>query len=172
MPANEYQFLTEWRVEAPAELLFDILKEGKDYPEWWPDVYLDARSEPSGRPDGIGDRVHLLTKGWLPYKLRWTAEAVRRDRPREIEIAATGDFVGRGVWRLEPAGAGTRITFDWRLRADKPLLRLLSPIFKPIFKWNHRWAMRTGLGRLRAEAARRSAQDQASNPDPHLKFAS
>ncbi len=164
MAANEYQFLTEWQIAASRELLYDILKDGKDYPKWWPDVYLGARYEPSGRADGIGDRVHLLTKGRLPYKLRWTAEAVRRDYPHEIEVSATGDFVGRGIWRLEETGNHeTHITFDWRIRADKPLLRLFSPIFKPIFQWNHHWAMSTGLARLKAEAQRRSGTSAASN---------
>lgn len=157
MPANYYEFLTEWRVRAPIALLYDILRVGKDYPRWWPDVYLDAKLEPAGRADGVGDRVMLLTKGWLPYRLRWTATAERFAPPREIEISAAGDFNGRGVWRLEQQGDETYITFEWRLRADKPLLRFFSPVFKPLFKWNHRWAMARGLVRLREEAARRLA---------------
>jgi len=32
----------------------------------------------------------------------------------------------------------TDITYDWRIRADKPLLRYLSFVFKPIFSANHR----------------------------------
>lgn len=155
MPANEYQFLTEWRVAAPRQLLYEILKEGRNYPQWWPDVYLGAKWLPSGRADGIGDRVELLTKGWLPYKLRWTAISETFVAPHRIEIRAEGDFVGRGVWQLEEENDMTHITFDWRLRADKPLLRWLSPLFKPIFKWNHHWAMGTGLNRLQHEAQRR-----------------
>ncbi|MFN0123458.1 MAG: SRPBCC family protein [Blastocatellia bacterium] len=159
MAANEYRFVTEWRIAAPREVVYPILKEGRDYPQWWPEVYLDARHEPSGQPGGLGDRVHLLTKGWLPYKLRWTAQAVRLDFPAEIEIAATGDFAGSGLWRLSPAGADgaeTDIRFDWVIRADKPLLRMFSPLLKPVFTWNHHWAMRTGLPNLRAEAERRT----------------
>jgi hypothetical protein len=155
MPANEYKFLTEWQVEAPQDLLYDILKESPEYPRWWPDVYLGADYQPSGDPNGVGDRVTFLTKGWLPYRLRWTAEVVRRERPRTIEIKAEGDFDGRGIWRLEPEGTGTHITFDWQLRADKPLLKWLSPIFKPIFKWNHGWAMARGYESLCREVERR-----------------
>jgi hypothetical protein len=161
MPANEYHFLTEWRVPVPRESIYEILKEGKDYPRWWPEVYLDASYHPSGREDHVGDRVKFLTKGWLPYRLRWTAEVVRHEHPHTIEIAASGDFNGRGIWRLypddAPAYSGTRVTFDWRIRADKPLLRLLSPILKPIFKWNHGWAMTRGVESLSREAARRQS---------------
>jgi uncharacterized protein YndB with AHSA1/START domain len=161
MPANDYQFFTEWRIDAPRELLYEILKEGKDYPRWWPAVYLGADYQPSGRKDRIGDRVVFLTKGWLPYRLNWTAEVARHERPHTIEIAATGDFVGRGIWRLEPEGEGTRVTFDWRLRADKPLLRWLSPLFKPIFRWNHAWAMAQGYESLCREASRRLRHEPA-----------
>lgn len=161
MPANHYQFLTRWRIAAPQALLYDILKEGKDYPHWWPDVYLGAEFIPSGRADHVGDCVHFHTKGWLPYHLHWTAEVVRHEAPHYIEINATGDFLGRGIWRLQADSSNneiTEVTFDWQLRADKPLLRLLSPIFKPIFKWNHGWAMERGLERLRAEVERRQGR--------------
>jgi len=157
MPANEYAFLTEWRVAAPCELVYEILKEGKDYPRWWPEVYLHADYEPSGRTDHIGDRVTFFTKGWLPYRLRWTAEVVRHAKPHTIEIKATGDFVGCGIWLLESEGSGTHIAFDWRLRADKPLLRWLSPLFKPIFRWNHAWAMERGHESLCREIKRRAS---------------
>lgn len=158
MATNEYQFFTEWRVEGDLAVLFEILRDGKDYPRWWPDVYLDARSTPSGRSDHIGDRVDLLTKGWLPYKLRWTAEVARLAPFESIEISASGDFVGRGVWHLRPEGRDVLVTFDWRIRADKPFLRWFSPVFKPIFSWNHRWAMSTGLSRLKNEIERRTRE--------------
>jgi hypothetical protein len=155
MPANDYQFLTEWQVDAPHELVYEILKEGKDYPNWWPEVYLRADYQPSGHAEGIGDRVTFLTKGRLPYRLRWTAEVLRRERPKTIEIAATGDFVGRGVWRLEPACQRIHVSFDWRLRADKPLVQGFSLIFKPLFEWNHHWAMARGYESLCREIERR-----------------
>ncbi len=156
MPSNDYIFVTEWQVPAPIDLVFDILKSGRDYPRWWPDVYLEARAERPGADGRVGDRVFLLTKGRLPYRLRWTAEVVRLERPAEIELTASGDFVGQGIWHLEPRDHGTHVRFDWRIRADKLLLRWFSPVFKPLFSWNHRWAMATGLGRLTAEAQRRS----------------
>jgi uncharacterized protein YndB with AHSA1/START domain len=39
MPANNYQFLAEWQVNAPLELIYEILKEGEDYSNWWPGGY-------------------------------------------------------------------------------------------------------------------------------------
>ena len=45
------------------------------------------------------------------------------------------------------------MTYDWKIRADKPLLRYLSFLLKPIFSANHRWAMAQGEKALRAELA-------------------
>lgn len=158
MAANEYHFLTEWRVAAPREIIYEILRAGREHPRWWPEVYLEARLIPSNRDDHIGDGVEFLTKGRLPYRLRWTAETARLSPFDSIEVTASGDFVGQGVWNLQSQGEETLIRFDWRIRADKPILRWFSPVFKPIFSWNHRWAMDTGLVRLRAEAARRAGE--------------
>ena len=126
MASNDYEFVTEWRIEAPRELIYDILANGEDLPRWWPDVYLSAREERP--PDGgdVGTRVALHTRGWLPYTLRWTAETVRVDRPSGFEIRATGDFDGSGVWTFVQEGVVTYIRFDWRLKANKPILATLS----------------------------------------------
>ncbi len=156
MPNNQYAFVTEWRVEAPRELVYEILKEGKEYPDWWPEVYLGATYYSSGNPNSVGDRVDFHTRGRLPYELHWTAEVLRHDRPHTIEIAATGDFVGNGKWTLSESMNGTDIRFDWVISAEKPVIRLLSPLLKPLFRWNHEWAMARGYERLRDEIARRS----------------
>ena len=31
--------------------------------------------------------------------------------------------------------------FDWRVIADKPVLRVLTPVLRPLFRWNHAWAI-------------------------------
>ena len=111
--------------DCPNQLVTHISKDGKDYVRWRPDVYLEVEHIPSDDPNGIGDQVELLTKGWLPYRLRWTARAMRRERPHTIAIAAAGDFNGRGIWQLAQQGKECFIAFDWRLRADKGLLRWL-----------------------------------------------
>ena len=37
----------------------------------------------------------------------------------------------------------------------KPVLKLLTPILRPLYAWNHRWAMARGLEGLRRELVRR-----------------
>lgn len=54
-------------------------------------------------------------------------------------------------------GAQVKATYDWRIRAEKPLLRRLSPLMRPLLEANHRWAMAQGEESLRLELARRRA---------------
>ena len=111
---------------------------------------------------GLGRRVRLHTKGWLPYTLRWEFEVVESRYPYGFTIVASGDFDGRGVWTFEQDGAFVDVTYDWRLRAEKPLLRNLSFLLKPLFEANHRWAMAQGEESLRLELARRRATSDAA----------
>lgn len=64
--------------------------------------------------------------------------------PHSFSIEATGDFEGTGEWRLRQDGEFVDLTYDWKVPAEKPLLRALSFVLKPIFAANHRWAMRQG----------------------------
>jgi hypothetical protein len=158
MISNEYHFVTHWRVKAPVEEVFDIISNPTDLTRWWPSVYLDVDELKRGDKKGLGKIVALHTKGWLPYTLRWQFRIVESDAPRSFTLEAWGDFVGRGTWSLERDGDWTNVTYDWRIRAEKPLLRRLSPILKPFFAANHRWAMARGEESLRLELERRQAK--------------
>ena len=111
-----------------------------------------------------GDIVELYTKGWLPYTLRWSFRVIET-KPDGFLIEAFGDFVGRGEWTLTQNGEEVDITYDWHIRAEKTLLKLLSPILKPIFAANHRWAMSRGEESLKIELARRHGEPHAEPPN-------
>lgn len=161
MAANEYQFVTRWRMHASVEEVGQILGDALALPRWWPAVYLDVRQLEPGDARGIGATFDLYTKGWLPYTLRWQLRVLDLQPPHSATIEARGDFVGRGVWMFAPDGEWTDITYDWRIRAEKPLLRRLSSLLKPIFAANHEWAMRAGEESLRLELLRRRATTPA-----------
>jgi hypothetical protein len=160
MIGNDYHFITQWRMRGRVEDVYRVLGNVTDLVRWWPSVYLEVKELAPGDQNGIGKFVSLHTRGWLPYTLRWTYRVTGMIFPAGFSFDASGDFVGRGVWTFEQDGDWVDITFDWKIRADKPLLRYLSFLFKPIFAANHRWAMAQGEKSLRAELARRSAQDR------------
>jgi hypothetical protein len=157
LPSHEYHFTTHWRIRGTATEVADLLKDPLDLPRWWPSVYLSAVERAPANAAGVGRRVALHTRGWLPYTLRWELLVVRTDYPHGFAIAATGDFEGTGVWTFSEDGPDVDIRFDWRIRAEKPLLRYLSFALKPVFAANHRWAMQQGLVSLERELARRRA---------------
>ena len=78
-------------------------------------------------------------------------------KPHGFTLQATGDFVGRGIWTFEQQGTSVLATYDWKIAAEKGLLKNLSLIFKPVFSWNHHWAMARGYESLRRELERRRA---------------
>lgn len=137
MPANEYAFLTRWRVEGSPEEVYRAIEDTDAYPRWWGRVWLAVERVEEGDADGTGRRYKLFTQGRRPYRLRWESRTAEKVFPSRIAIEAAGDFVGRGVWTFKPDGAVTNVTYDWRLRADKAVIRALSFALKPLYRWNH-----------------------------------
>ena len=141
--ADEYVFIDEWDVEAPQAAVFEALADARTYPEWWRPVYLAVNA--AGGPE-VGRVSHQEFKGRLPYHLKTRSTIVRMDPPREFEVNVVGDLTGRGVWTLTPAANGvTHIRFDWRVVADRPLLRTLTPVLRPLFRWNHNWSIKRAI---------------------------
>ena len=160
--SNQYAFLTRWRVEGTCGEVADILGDPQTLPRWWPSVYLRVEELRPADASGLGRRARLHTKGWLPYTLTWESEIVESRYPYGFAIVASGDFDGRGVWTFAQDDGAVNITYDWRLRAEKPLLRKLSFLLKPVFEANHRWAMVQGEQSLKLELARRRATTDAA----------
>jgi hypothetical protein len=158
MPANVYHFDSRWRMATTIQEVAEVLGATEDLPRWWPSVYLKVETLEPGDEHGIGKVVRLHTRGRLPYTLVWSFRVMESCPPHGYTIEAFGDFVGRGVWTFVQDGTHADITYDWQIRADKPLLKWLSPVLKPLFAWNHRWAMARGQESLRRELDRRRIQ--------------
>ena len=149
--AAEYVFIDEWDVDAPQERVFEALADARTYPEWWTPIYKEAEAD--GPPEA-GRTSRQRFKGTLPYTLTTESRIVRMDPPREFEVAVEGDLRGRGVWTLTPAGGTVHVRFDWRVFADRPLLRYLTPVLRPLFRWNHNVAIRAAMQNLEPYARR------------------
>jgi hypothetical protein len=148
MGRQDYSFVSRWRVPARPEETAAILTDASALPRWWPSVYLRVERE--------GDVWHVHSRGWLPYTLRWSFEPLHEDLPHGFSLRAWGDLAGAGEWRFHEAPGGqTEASFTWRVRAQKPLLRYLSWILRPLFVANHRWAMAEGQRAIAHEVARR-----------------
>ena len=168
MAANEYHFVTRWRIAGTLAEIGAILEDAAGLARWWPSVYLGVDVTEPGDARGVGRLVSLYTKGWLPYTLRWHFR-ITEVRDDGFALEAHGDFEGRGVWTFAPVGGEVDVVYDWRILAEKPLLRNFSFVMKPLFAANHRWAMRMGEASLKLELARRHArtpEERAAVPPP------
>lgn len=169
MSSTDYHFISRWRVEGTVEEVSEILADAEGLARWWPSVYLKVEALEAGDERGVGRLVRAHTKGWLPYTLRWDFRTVETRAPHGSTVEAVGDLQGRGVWTFEQDGQFVNITYDWRVRARKPLLRAFSFLFKPVFAANHRWAMARGEESLKLELLRRrarNAEERARIPPP------
>jgi hypothetical protein len=140
--ASEYVFIDEWDVVAPQEAVFEALADASTYPQWWKPVYISVETD--GPPE-VGRISKQHFKGQLPYTLRTTSEIVRYEPPSEFEVSVVGDLTGKGIWTLTPRDGKVHIHFDWRVIADRPLLRYLTPVLRPVFRWNHNWSVKRAI---------------------------
>jgi hypothetical protein len=170
MATNDYHFITNWRIEGSREEVVEVIGDALSLTRWWPSVYLGVTElEPNDPVTHTGRVIDLYTKGWLPYTLRWSFRVTENRGLEGFTLEAWGDFDGRGIWTFEQDGNYVNIIYDWKIRADKPLLRNFSFIMRPLFAANHRWAMAKGEESLKLELARRHAKtdtERARIPAP------
>jgi hypothetical protein len=161
-----YSFLTHWRFVAPLDAVWAELDAPECYPQWWPSFahYHDLTPE----IHGVGARAERITKGALPYSLRYTTTTTRYEPKREIAYDVVGDLVGSGRMVLDDDAGPTHVAIYWNVSTVGFWLNLMAPALKPLFAWNHAWVMAQGerglAARLRAnpaEARGVSRQDPA-----------
>jgi Polyketide cyclase / dehydrase and lipid transport len=144
--AASYRFLDRWVVPHPIERVYAVIGEPLRYPEWWPDVFLEARGD--GGPPAPGNTVAVVARGFLPYRLRFSLETAEVDPPTRITSSLHGDFEGTGEWRLSHNGNATIAELDWRPIVNKPGVKHLTPALRPLFRANHNWTMNRGQQRI------------------------
>ena len=157
MAANEYALMSTWRVTGSVQEVYDIVSDADGLDQWWPSAFLRVDFTAPGGAVGLGKRLLVVTKGWLPYTIKWQQVVTQIDPPNGFTIQVTGDFDGTGIWSFAQEGEEVSVGFDWRIDADKLLLRIGSPVLKPLFTWNHRWIMARGEESLKLELERRRA---------------
>jgi uncharacterized protein YndB with AHSA1/START domain len=149
--AGEYVFIDEWDVDAPQERVFEALADARTYPQWWTPTYKEVESD---GPPQVGRASLQKFGGKLPYTLKTESTIVRMEPPREFEVNVVGDLRGRGVWTLTPADGKVHVRFDWHVFADRALLRYLTPVLRPVFRWNHNVAIKDAMRGLEPYARR------------------
>lgn len=156
MPSNEFIFEESWTIPGatPGEV-WDVLSDAELLPDWWGDVYKEVVPLTRFDRPTVGGRVRARARGFLPYELNFELEAVELEPGKVVGVRTKGDFDGH--WRavLSADGDGTRVALTWKVLVERPILRLLSPLLRPAFAWNHRWTTPRGEAGLRRFLAQR-----------------
>jgi hypothetical protein len=153
MPAG-YRFLDHWVVPYPIQTVYAAVGEPLRYPSWWSDVFVEATGDAG--PPAPGKQVAVVARGFLPYKLRFTLETIEVEEPTRIKSLLRGDFEGSGEWHLREEDGATIAELDWRPVVNKPLVKTLTPVLRPLFRSNHNWTMKRGEERILAYLAETS----------------
>ena len=142
MSPAEYVFVDEWDVVAPHERVFEALTDTRTYPHWWTPTYREVRAD---GPPKVGRESQQRFKAKLPYTLETVSKIVRLESPHQLEVDVRGDLRGHGIWTLTPRAGAVHVRFDWHVRADRRIIRALTPILRPLLRWNHNVAIRAAM---------------------------
>ena len=151
MPANGFEFNEHW--DLPGERVEDVyavLADGRLLPDWWKGVYLEAVPLSEEKEPRVGAQLMARARGALPYHLRFKLEAVELVPNRKIVVRTEGDFIGLWTAVLRQETGGVHVDLNWKVIVERPILKLLSPLLRPAFAWNHRWTTPRGEQGLKA----------------------
>jgi hypothetical protein len=150
MPSNVFRFDESWNVpEAAPREVWDILADAELLPLWWGDVYKEVVPLDGKGKGVVGSRARARARGALPYELNFIIEAAELVPGRRVAVRTFGDFDGLWTADLSPRGSGTHVALTWQVTVERPVLKLLSPLLRPAFAWNHRWTTPRGEAGLR-----------------------
>lgn len=159
MPSNAYTFVEHWTIPdfSPQEV-YEVLADARLLPAWWKGVYLST--VPLDGPwtgPRVGQRFRAAARGFLPYRLHFVLESTALEPGRVVAVGIQGDL--NGTWRatLSAHDGGTRVDIEEQVIAAKPLIRVFSPVLKPLFAWNHYWTTPRGEAGLKAYLTKRRA---------------
>jgi hypothetical protein len=149
MHATNFELVSDWRLEAPIERVYDALHDVQRWPDWWRYVRR-VEALRSGDAEGVGAVRRLTWGSRLPYGLTFDAEVAEARRPRVLRARVSGELAGEGLWELRSEGsAATHARYTWRVELSRPWMRLLAPLMAPVFRWNHDGVMAAGEQGLR-----------------------
>ena len=138
-----YRFLSTWLLETSRARAWEVLQDPLRWPEWWRGV--ERVSELDGG-DGrrLGSSYRIAWRSRIPYELEFDFTVRTIDEPCCMAGEAGGELEGSGTWRLFEQNGITAVVYDWDVATTKSWMRLLAPLARPVFEYNHDVVMRWG----------------------------
>nr|WP_296072913.1 SRPBCC family protein [uncultured Actinoplanes sp.] len=150
---NHYHFTTVWRLTFPPGEVFAVLADLGSYTAWWPGMRRIDRVDATAYETEV--------RSVLPFSLVFRTVTTRQDRQAGVlQADLRGDLEGFSRWTVAAEDGGARATFEEEVIARNRLLRVLAPVARPVFRWNHAVLMNRGERGLRVFLAGRSSAGQ------------
>ncbi len=153
---NAIYLRTRWDLAASEQEVVDILTDFSHIEDWWGEIFLGLCVLESVEDTLVGWRGSVHSKGFLPYRFSWIAEAIEHT-PERCVLRAVGDFVGTATFRRPHPGEDDAFYFDWDIRIEEPRLKRLCPGILFLCHLNHAYALSVGRARIQQEIDRRRA---------------
>jgi uncharacterized protein YndB with AHSA1/START domain len=146
----DFSLITEWRIVAPIERVWETLSAVDEWPRWWRFVRA-VHHVAAGDANGVGARRRTVWASRLPYDLVFDMRTTVVERPTLLVATACGDLHGTGCWMLATDRALTRVRYTWRVHTVGGWIHRFAPLLAPIFCWNHNAVMAAGGAGLARE---------------------
>jgi hypothetical protein len=128
---KEIEISSEWELDAPAEQVFEMLLDTRNYAEWWPEAagHINTKG-PFISTSTVARCVARVPVSFLPFlpALHMTLGFPQIERNQRIRARLTGDVSGIAEWVIVSRGEGEGVTLKHhtRLRLTHPLLNLAA----------------------------------------------
>lgn len=148
MSSETYSFITRWELDAPKELVWSEISNCANWPSWWPEVKA-VELLAAGDQDEIGKTWRYKWQSPFFYKLSVTLCITDIQPLQSVSALATGDLEGTGEWQFSCHDTTTVAICSWKVRTRIPWMNRMAFLLKPLFRYNHRLIMRSGLQGLK-----------------------
>jgi hypothetical protein len=139
---GRFVFFDEWRLAAPPDEVWAVVRDLPAWPEWWSSVRRTTRLAPRTADSHEAWEFRFRTR--LPYDMTFVADLLVEDSELRVDARVTGRVDGHGIFRVEPVDGGALVRFDWEVRPLVTWMRAAAPVARPLFSWNHRALMAEG----------------------------
>ncbi len=140
---TEFQFVTEWRINAPLTEVYDALTHCLDWPKWWQGSEKVEKLV-IGDANGVGSVHRFIWRGRIPYRLVFNIRVTQIVPFAVIEGQACGEVIGTGRWNFFHEDGVTVVRYEWHVRINRLWMNLVAPLALPLFRWNHHQVMQQG----------------------------
>lgn len=138
-----YTLTSHWLIECSIEQAWSAIHDLEQWHRWWRYIKQVEKLAP-GDEQGIGAVWHYTWATRLPYTIAFQAKTTRVEKHQLLEATVLGEVEGRGRWTFATERNATAIHYRWEVATSKPWMRLLAPIARPVFVWNHNGVMQAG----------------------------